>query len=325
MAAGFVLWRRRAHGRRHERVFFEDALKQIHEAEYRGQEARLVGIAGGLGVDRDRAVQLLSRMEALGLVRSEGEVIRLTAPGRDAARQVLRAHRLWERYLADETGVAQAAWHAMAERHEHVLSREEAELLSARLGHPRYDPHGDPIPTTALEVPRADAIVALNALPPGQPARVAHVEDEPEAVFERITRAGLHVGTDVLVLATTPDEVTFLVEGRQRSLPPILAANVATELVLPGDRFEAEVDAQPLSTLPPGTCGDVVFVSRACLGLERRRLMDLGVVPGTRIEVLGHGPTGDPTAYRIRGATIAVRRSQAEHIRVRPASEEPPA
>ena len=52
--------------------------------------------------------------------------------------------------------------------------------------------------------------------------------------------------------------------------------------------------------------------------------MDLGIVPGTRIEAIMRSPSGDPTAYLIRGTTIAIRRSQADRIRVRreAASEE---
>jgi Fe2+ transport system protein FeoA len=45
--------------------------------------------------------------------------------------------------------------------------------------------------------------------------------------------------------------------------------------------------------------------------------MDLGVVPGTRIEAIMRSPSGDPTAYRLRDTTIAIRRDQAQHIRIR--------
>jgi ferrous iron transport protein A len=51
-------------------------------------------------------------------------------------------------------------------------------------------------------------------------------------------------------------------------------------------------------------------------GLERRRMMDLGILPGTRIAVEMKNPLGDPTAYRIRGAVIALRREQAQTIRI---------
>jgi DtxR family Mn-dependent transcriptional regulator len=74
--------------------------------------------------------------------------------------------------------------------------------------------------------------------------------------------------------------------------------------------------------LPVGGAAEILFVSRACRGLERRRLMDLGIVPGTRIEAVMASPTGDPVAYRIRGTTVAIRRSQAHHIHIRPDAAE---
>jgi len=60
----------------------------------------------------------------------------------------------------------------------------------------------------------------------------------------------------------------------------------------------------------------VVRLSAACQGPQRRRLLDLGVVPGTLISAEFSSPGGDPIAYMIRGALIALRRTQAELIQV---------
>jgi len=49
-------------------------------------------------------------------------------------------------------------------------------------------------------------------------------------------------------------------------------------------------------------------------GMTRRRMMDLGLVPGTRVETLRISPAGDPKAYRIRGAVIAFRKEEALKI-----------
>lgn len=58
-------------------------------------------------------------------------------------------------------------------------------------------------------------------------------------------------------------------------------------------------------------------IELAVTGAERRRLMDLGILPGTRIEVEMRSPLGDPTAYRVRGSVIALRRRQAQNIVIR--------
>ena len=79
----------------------------------------------------------------------------LSDTGRAYALRVLRTHRLLERFLADRTGTRPAEWHLQAERREHQLSLDETERLARRMGHPLYDPHGDPIPTATGELPEA--------------------------------------------------------------------------------------------------------------------------------------------------------------------------
>ena len=64
-----------------------------------------------------------------------------------------------------------------------------------------------------------------------------------------------------------------------------------------------------LAELEPGQAGTVKVLHHT--GLERRRLMDLGVVPGTSITAEMRSPLGDPVAYRVRGALIALRTEQA--------------
>jgi DtxR family Mn-dependent transcriptional regulator len=85
---------------------------------------------------------------------------------------------------------------------------------------------------------------------------------------------------------------------------------------LPELRTRDLVEEEFLSGLKPGERTRVVSLSPACRGPERRRLLDLGFVPGTLVEVEMVSPGGDPTAYRVRGTVIALRREQAGLIRV---------
>jgi ferrous iron transport protein A len=65
----------------------------------------------------------------------------------------------------------------------------------------------------------------------------------------------------------------------------------------------------------------VVVIRLDARGAERRRLMDLGVVPGTLVQAHAVSPLGDPTAYLVRGSLIALRRCQACRIHVAPEEE----
>ena len=68
-------------------------------------------------------------------MQSHGEGFELTNEGRSYALRMIRVHRLWERYLADETGLAETEWHRRAEKLEHNMTEQEAEALAASAGH----------------------------------------------------------------------------------------------------------------------------------------------------------------------------------------------
>jgi len=298
-------------GRDAERVLVEDALKHLHDSEERRVSCTRQSTAGALGVGNDAAAALLSRLGGMGLVEVAEDRFTLTPAGRTYALRVIRVHRLWERYLADETGLPETDWHASAEEAEHRLSATEAEALAARMGDPRYDPHGDPIPTAAGELPEPRG-VPLTRLAAGAAATVVHIEDEPATAYARLVASGLHPGTVVRVAATTPGEILVEAEGRRHALPVVVAANVTVSPLPEG--AAVPLPAATLASLAVGAHGRVVSLSPACRGLQRRRLMDLGVVPGTVIAVEMRSPAGDPTAYGIRGATVALRDDQARLI-----------
>jgi DtxR family transcriptional regulator, Mn-dependent transcriptional regulator len=76
-----------------------------------------------------------------------------------------------------------------------------------------------------------------------------------------------------------------------------------------------------LTDLPLGETAEVIKISPNCRGAERRRFMDLGILPGTPITAEMRSPSGEPTAYRIRGPIIALRPNQANHIYVKQSAQ----
>lgn len=297
-----------------ERVLLEDALKQIHQTEEAEGTPTIESLAGALEVTRGSAVRLVEQLEAQGLVRSEKGRIFLAAAGRSYALRMVRTHRLLERYLADRTGTAPGEWHDEAERREHALSEAETERLSATMGHPRYDPHGDPIPTTTGELPARHGR-SLATFPPGTALTVVHLEDEPREAFERLLALGLRPGARLRLLEAAPNEVRFRFDGREQVLSPVVAGQITVEPLSEGESLD-ELAHPTLADLKPGQSARVVRLAAACQGLQRRRLLDLGVVPGTVVRAEFTSPGGDPIAYRIRGALIALRHAQAQLIQV---------
>jgi DtxR family Mn-dependent transcriptional regulator len=115
--------------------------------------------------------------------------------------------------------------------------------------------------------------------------------------------------------------VRFICEGRDVSLAAVLAANVEV-VAEAGSATMPQEPTETLAGLAVGDEADVVDISPVCQGPQRRRLLDLGVIPGTTIKAVMTSASGDPVAYEIRGALIALRHQQAEWIRVKRSSGE---
>jgi len=302
-----------------ERVLREDALKHIHKAERHHRQPTIESLAGALQITTSKATKLLESMQEGGLVNLQGETFKLTPDGQEYALQIIRAHRLWERYLSDETGYTESEWHDMAERYEHDLTLSDTADLSAQLGNPTHDPHGDPIPTADGELVLHGG-VPLPTMRLNAPLRIVHIEDEPETVYAQLVAEGVHPGMLVQIIESGPQRIRFLANGREHLLAPIMASNISV-VEIPQEVPEAKIVGEPLSILKPGETGEVLTLSPRFRGSERRRMMDLGILPGTVIQAEMNSPSGDPTAYRIRGALIALRDDQADLIRIKSAPE----
>jgi DtxR family Mn-dependent transcriptional regulator len=301
-----------------ERVRLEDALKHAYMCERRGVHCSLESLAGRLEVSTGRAASILSHMAHLGLVQVAGEEPVLTDDGRQSALRIVRTHRLWERYLADRTGVPAVEWHDHAERMEHALTAEEADALESRLGHPRWDPHGDPIPTAAGDIPPLRGR-GLSAAEAGDTVEILHLEDEPREIYDALLADGLAPGDVMDVVARSERTVRLRAAGRVWDLDAVAARNVTVRRLPAG--YHAREAAPTLLDVRPGEAVRVLAIASACQGAQRRRLLDLGVVRGTVIVPELVSMSGDPVAYRIRGALIALRREQASWISVEPVGD----
>lgn len=295
------------------RVRIEDALKHLFDQEYRGRRGSFASLAGALRLDDRRLMQLLARMQQQGLVVATGQEFHLTGEGERVARQIVRAHRLLERYFADEARFPLRDVHAAAERQEHTLTPEQVDALSASLGHPRQDPHGDPIPGRDGDIsPAGDTPVT--AWPADQFGRITHLEDEPPLAFAQILAEGLKIGQVVRIVESGPDRVVLTDGENEFRLAPAVAANV----FLAPAPAPAASGLIRLADLPDGQTGQVVTLDASCQGFSRRRLMDLGFTPGARIEPTLRTFAGDPRGYRVRGTLVALRQDQSRQVLVTP-------
>ena len=300
-------------------ILLEDALEYIFDCEYKNRSCGLDSIAGNLHISPDKATRIVQHLQSMGLIELKNDTFRLTDAGKSYALKIIRVHRIWERYLADETGISQMEWHGAADAMEHRLSLEQADQMAARMGNPAFDPHGDPIPSSGGEFPSHSG-QPLSTLQEGDIARITHVEDEPAAIYAQLAALDLYPGAQVYVIDVTEERIQFAVNGEECVLAPLFAANITVEKI-PDE--EPLVEKPPaLSSLQPGEKATVVSISPKCRGQERRHLMDLGVIPGTVVTAEFESAAGNLTAYRVMGATIAIRKGQADNIFINRLTEE---
>lgn len=300
--------------RNNERILLEDALKYIHDCERSQRAPSITNIAGTLAINSDQATQLIGRLKELNLVEMTEQGFVLTAAGKESALRIVRIHRLYEQYLAEKSGLPESVWHKEADRLEHHVTDDKISEIDHMLGYPRFDPHGDPIPTQSGDLPPSEGIL-LTGLGLKKTGIVSHIEDEPKTIYSEIVGKMVHVGMPLQIIAESPEELTLLIEGHHVILSRLAAENVTVHpersLKIPTETYD------DLTALEIGESAEVISISKACRGPQRRRLLDLGILPGTQIMAEMKSLGGDPTAFLIRGAKIALRKDTARLVRIR--------
>jgi len=296
------------------KTIIEDILKQLFHAEEEHFEIGMNSLLGALKIKEKLLIHILDTMQAGELIQMNKGRYSLLPQGREYALKIIRIHRLYEKYLSEKTGFDHKEWHGKAEEMEHQLSDSQTENLAMELGNPRYDPHGDPIPTHEGEWAPVEG-ESLAQLAVQTTGRIVHIEDEPEMIYRQILAENIHIGSQIRVIESNSQRVRFYSEGEEYVLAPVVAANI-TVLTFE-DEDELDEDTVRLSALKPGERAKVVSISQESRGDARRRLLDLGFVMGSDVRIDLTNPLGDPTAYLIKGATIALRRVQADKILIK--------
>ena len=178
----------------------EDYLKAIYELAEETGKVSTSALAERLNVKPASVTGMLQRLSDAGLAKAEERPVlvkyerhrgaSLTAAGEKLALQVIRHHRLIELYLAEALGYNWDQVHSEAEKLEHVISEEFEDRISAYLGDPKRDPHGDPIPSKDGKV-EATCRTTLTDMDTGQRGRVARVSDDDPALLRYLGELGL--------------------------------------------------------------------------------------------------------------------------------------
>jgi DtxR family transcriptional regulator, Mn-dependent transcriptional regulator len=183
----------------------QDYLKAIYALHERGAAPVATGtLAEHLDVTAGSASAMIKKLDGLGLARHERyRGVELTQDGQRIALEVVRHHRLLERFLRDELEVPWDRVHEEAEVLEHVLSEELEERIAHKLGHPAYDPHGDPIPSRDGDVEDRQTRL-LAELDPGDRGVLVRVSDAEPEMLRYLAHRGLAPGTEIELVRREP-------------------------------------------------------------------------------------------------------------------------
>jgi DtxR family transcriptional regulator, Mn-dependent transcriptional regulator len=210
-------------------VAVQDYLKAIYVLESAGERVTTSALARRMGVSAPSATAMTKRLDELGLVeRLPYRGVALTDEGRRGALEVVRHHRLLERYLVDRLGLALDEVHAEAELLEHALSEELEAKIDEELGFPTHDPHGDPIPDRELRLVHGESRSLLD-LEPGARGSIARVPDGDSELLRYLGELGLVPDAHVEMLAQAPfgGPVTVRTQSGEHAISRELADRIA--------------------------------------------------------------------------------------------------
>jgi DtxR family transcriptional regulator, Mn-dependent transcriptional regulator len=197
------------------------SLFWLHEA---GLPMTGANVARAMQLSPPTVHEMVGRLERDGYItRAKDRTITFTDSGVEHAEQIVRRHRLIERFLTDVLGVPWDEVHEEAERLEHAMSPVLEERMLAAIGDAKTCPHGHPIVAGARlsGVPLADVEVGANV-------RILRFENEAEDLLHYLKASGLEPGlTGELVQRDDEQVVVQAADGSTCSVTPSVAETVS--------------------------------------------------------------------------------------------------
>ena len=201
----------------------EEYLQTIFWLEEAGLPITAANIARAMQLSAPTVHEMVGRLEDDGYVtRADDKSLSFTGSGREHASQIVRRHRLIERFLTDVLKIPWDEVHEEAERLEHAMSPTLEERMLAAIGDAKTCPHGHPIMAGTREegVPLAD-------VEEGATLRILRFENEAEDLLHYLKEAGLHPGLEGKLSAAGEDEVAIESNGSRHVVTRSVAETVS--------------------------------------------------------------------------------------------------
>jgi len=156
--------------------------------------------------------------------------VELTPLGKGSATLLIRKHRLWETFLVNQLNFSWEEVHDIAEQLEHIQSDNLIERLDSYLGYPKFDPHGDPIPSTDGKFTIRNQ-VALIDMQIGEQGQVIGVKIHDTPFLQHLNEIGIQINTTMEIIAKQDyDQSTTVILNQDNQV--LLSEKVATKILL---------------------------------------------------------------------------------------------
>jgi DtxR family transcriptional regulator, Mn-dependent transcriptional regulator len=201
----------------------EEYLQIIYWLQEAGLPITGANIARAMQVSPPTVHEMIGRLEADGYVtRATDKSLSFTESGKEQASQIVRRHRLIERFLTDVFDIPWDQVHEEAERLEHWMSPVVEERMLRAIGDAKTCPHGHPIFEGEREtgVPLAD-------VEEGARVRVLRFENEAEDLLHYLKDSGLHPGLEGTLANAGSDEIELDAAGTKHSVTRSVAETVS--------------------------------------------------------------------------------------------------
>jgi DtxR family transcriptional regulator, iron-dependent repressor len=207
----------------HATVAEEEYLQIIYWLQEAGLPITGANIARAMQVSAPTVHEMIGRLEEDGYVtRAEDKSLSFTSSGREHAAQIVRRHRLIERFLTDVFDIPWDQVHEEAEKLEHWMSPVVEERMLKAIGDAKTCPHGHPI----FEGDREQG-VPLADVEQGASVRVLRFENEAEDLLHYLKDTGLHPGLEGTLDQSGDDEIVIESNGTTHAITRSVAETVS--------------------------------------------------------------------------------------------------
>ncbi|MBV7270134.1 metal-dependent transcriptional regulator [Winogradskyella luteola] len=182
-------------------IAIENFVKAIYNNNsHDARDTKPGNIAKKLGISSAAATDMAKKLATKDLLHYEKyQELQLTDKGRKMAINIVRKHRLWEAFLFKMFDMSLHDIHKEAELLEHQTSDLLAEKISEYLGHPKFDPHGDPIPNANGEITTTDTSIPLSNAEENKTYIISRLTSDDKEFFEFCAKQKLKYGHEIKV------------------------------------------------------------------------------------------------------------------------------